>query len=570
MYFRFFIALCYLLVANFALADAMARPKAMTAPTIAEYYIEREGLMLQLEIGSKELAAYRNLLPDEVYQQMGFGNRKLAERLNDFFAKDMMILGQNHQPLKGELITIAPTKRIRRDIVTGEPLPNEEANAEQVVTAQLFYPFEQLPQQLTFTGNASYKSTIGFVVYHQRLPVNEFRYLGKPSTLTLNWDDPWYSDFNEIALKRTYSTAMNGFIYVEPFEVRKEIIVRPLDIQNFWLDLGLKGMETIPLAMQDEVKAKVAEFLRQHIPVTINGETIEPELSRVNFLKRTLRSSTVIDGTENLPVLSATLGVIFTYPISELPNTVRMEWDLFSDVITEISTAAVDQEGPFNYTLEPDYNVVEWKNFLKNPKIPTITVLAEPPALWQKLVRYLSWLCYGIIAWLVVICFRAAKQNRGFLQARPLAGIAVLAGFIGWSNTLASPHHLPDSVAAGLLNNIYRAFDHRGEEKIYDVLAHSVHGDLLTDIYLETRNSLELANQGGARAKVDSVELQSLATESADNGFVATAQWRVKGSVGHWGHLHQRVNQYSAELNIKAVDGQWKLTGLEILEEQRL
>ena len=570
MYFRFFIALCYLLVANFALADAMARPKAMTAPTIAEYYIEREGLMLQLEIGSKELAAYRNLLPDEVYQQMGFGNRKLAERLNDFFAKDMMILGQNHQPLKGELITIAPTKRIRRDIVTGEPLPNEEANAEQVVTAQLFYPFEQLPQQLTFTGNASYKSTIGFVVYHQRLPVNEFRYLGKPSTLTLNWDDPWYSDFNEIALKRTYSTAMNGFIYVEPFEVRKEIIVRPLDIQNFWLDLGLKGMETIPLAMQDEVKAKVAEFLRQHIPVTINGETIEPELSRVNFLKRTLRSSTVIDGTENLPVLSATLGVIFTYPISELPNTVRMEWDLFSDVITEISTAAVDQEGPFNYTLEPDYNVVEWKNFLKNPKIPTITVLAEPPALWQKLVRYLSWLCYGIIAWLLVICFRAARQNRGFLQARPLAGIAVLAGFIGWSNTLASPHHLPDSVAAGLLNNIYRAFDHRGEEKIYDVLAHSVHGDLLTDIYLETRNSLELANQGGARAKVDSVELQSLATESADNGFVATAQWRVKGSVGHWGHLHQRVNQYSAELNIEAVDGQWKLTGLEILEEQRL
>jgi hypothetical protein len=53
-------------------------------------------------------------------------------------------------------------------------------------------------------------------------------------------------------------------------------------------------------------------------------------------------------------------------------------------------------------------------------------------------------------------------------------------------------------------------------------------------------------------------------------GFVARATWNVHGSVGHWGHVHQRGNRYQAELEIAPVDGFWKLTGLEILDEQRL
>ena len=34
-----------------------------------------------------------------------------------------------------------------------------------------------------------------------------------------------------------------------------------------------------------------------------------------------------------------------------------------------------------------------------------------------------------------------------------------------------------DEIVAGLLHNIYRAFDFRGEERIYDVLDRSVGGD---------------------------------------------------------------------------------------------
>ena len=42
------------------------------------------------------------------------------------------------------------------------------------------------------------------------------------------------------------------------------------------------------------------------------------------------------------------------------------------------------------------------------------------------------------------------------------------------------------------------------------------------------------------------------------------------GSVGHWGHIHKRTNRYDAELAVEPIDGQWKITRLEVLEEQRI
>ena len=123
-----------------------------------------------------------------------------------------------------------------------------------------------------------------------------------------------------------------------------------------------------------------------------------------------------------------------------------------------------------------------------------------------------------------------------------------------------------------LLHNIYRAFDYRDESDIYDVLNRSVEGELLSDIYLETQRSLVLANQGGARVKVKTVELGELSAAAlADRpGFVATTTWTVRGSVGHWGHVHQRSNQYRGELVIEPIDGAWKLSSMELLEEKRL
>lgn len=105
---------------------------------------------------------------------------------------------------------------------------------------------------------------------------------------------------------------------------------------------------------------------------------------------------------------------------------------------------------------------------------------------------------------------------------------------------------------------------------MYDALEQSLSGDLLNRVYLETMKSLELKSQGGARVKVKDVTLNTAEFAEMGNGFHAICNWDVRGSVGHWGHVHERVNRYSAELMIEPLDGTWKITQLELLEEQRV
>ncbi len=123
-----------------------------------------------------------------------------------------------------------------------------------------------------------------------------------------------------------------------------------------------------------------------------------------------------------------------------------------------------------------------------------------------------------------------------------------------------------------MLTNVYRAFDFRDERIIYDTLERSASGELLTQVYLETRKALELQNQGGARVKVNEVSVDSVyvQTNRGKNGFTAQCTWTVSGSVGHWGHLHTRKNQYQAMLTVQPVDGVWKIAGLRLLDEKRL
>ena len=148
--------------------------------------------------------------------------------------------------------------------------------------------------------------------------------------------------------------------------------------------------------------------------------------------------------------------------------------------------------------------------------------------------------------------------------------VAVAGGSFAATRSVRIDDQRAEEIVSALLYNVYRAFDFREEEIIYDTLAHTVSGDLLTTTYLETRRSLELASQGGARAKVQEVEMLNVEAEREGVGFRARSTWNVAASVGHWGHIHQRRNQYVAELSVEPVDGVWKITGLELIQEERL
>jgi hypothetical protein len=123
-----------------------------------------------------------------------------------------------------------------------------------------------------------------------------------------------------------------------------------------------------------------------------------------------------------------------------------------------------------------------------------------------------------------------------------------------------------------LLTNVYRAFDRRNEDDVYDRLELSVSNEQLTDIYLQNRQSMALENRGGARANVDEVNVQELFDIERDKngGYIADAKWTVRGSVNHFGHTHYRQNQYRANVSFVVDNNNWKINNIEILDTRRL
>jgi len=557
---------------NDAKGDALVFTQAMKAGTIAEYFVEPGRLVVELEIGMAELDAFANLLPDEIYAQSGRPPEPFEVRQRRFFERDLAVSADGGPPLPGRVLELVPRARVVRDEISGAPLPVPEGEEPEVVLfAKLAYGLPAELAKLTLFGMPN--TAIGFVAYHGSVPVNDFRYLSPQQTLTLDWSDPWYTRFERRALRRQYYAPTSGFLYVEPYEVRKEIIVRPLDLQE-WVDLGLADRKTIPVEMQADLKRKVAAFLRERHPVLIDGEAIPPDLAQINFLERTLRTSRVVDPPEELDVYSAVLGAIFVYPTTGLPQHATMEWDLFTDRIPTVPTSAVDEAGGLPTLLDPEWAVLEWKNFLTNPTVPSAVPVAAPPSVAARAAGLAFWPLLVVTAGAAFAAWRSARRGGG-AATRPaalaagLAALALVSFFAGRGARIDDAR--ATEVVGALLTNVYRAFDYRDESRIYDLLAESVEGDLLEQIYLETRKGLELASQGGARAKVKAVEVIELHAEPAPEGaFDVLAKWNVGGSVGHWGHVHQRRNQYDARLRIAPADGVWKLRELEVRDEQRL
>lgn len=557
-----------LLGSSHAAADAVVTNQSMFASTIAEIFVEPGQVRVELEIGLGDLPAFRNLVPDEVYQKMGHEARPYPERVAEFFSRDMVI-ATDQGPLPGSLLEIGPRNRIRRDPITGEELPVAAGEEETVIAAVLSYALEGQPEAITLSPpRSSPMANIGFVLYHNTVAVNDFRYFSQPLRLQLDWQDPWYTAFSQRTMRRSYFAPMSGFLYVEPFEVRKEIIVRPKDMQR-WVDLGLADAEVIAADQRGLVLESIADFLLERQPVTVNGQTIPPVLDRANFLNRTLKSSMVVEPGIDINLDSAVVGVIFVYPVPSLPDHATMTWDMFDERTVMVPAAAVDEAGPFKTFLEPDYAVLEWQNFLLNPTVPGLVELAPPPSTAAQWMHRLRWWALALVVVSVVVWGRSKGAVSAFAS---VFGLILLGLSLVLGRPLAPPDDAARQLVADLLRNVYQAFDYREENAVYDTLERSVSGDLLTDIYLETRRSLELSSQGGARARVRSVELQALdiLEGGGTDTFNARATWNVVGSVGHWGHVHTRSNQYQADLTLQVVDAQWKMTAMNVLQEQRL
>ena len=114
---------------------------------------------------------------------------------------------------------------------------------------------------------------------------------------------------------------------------------------------------------------------------------------QVHFIYRNLRTSGVINPPRDLDAVSVILGVVFYYPVNGLPQEVAMEWELFDDKLRYIPGAATDAAGPLPYRLTPDDHILLWQNFLKDPTMPGLVDVDEPPVLGRLWLLLATLLC---------------------------------------------------------------------------------------------------------------------------------------------------------------------------------
>lgn len=560
--------------------DAVVVSKAMSASTIAEIFVENNSIRIKLEIGVKDLVAFKNLLPDKLYRKLDIDDQSYSERIQQFVSEDWMIRTDQGNALTGHVVHVEARKRIKRDPITGRPLAKQPADAELVVYADLTFDLTGKPQSVsikppTEADHQRVAANIGFITYHNGLPVSDFRYLAGEETLDLDWEDPWYSSFRNPNLRRRYNSPASVFLYIEPFEVRKEIVIRPVDLQR-WIDLDIDVHSTIPVDAQAKLKERVAEFLKDKHPVTIDGKLVEGQVDRIHFISRTLRKTGVIYPDQELPACSATLGVIVIYPIEQLPQQVTMRWDSFDAKLQQIPASATDEAGSLPSILTPDDPVLIWKNYLTHPTIPAMRSVPTPVAPAQLSLPLVSivWVLGSLIAIVRMSKHTANKRKLGFWLLLSLAGGWALLPFanIAVVNPWAQQYQLADQdadeIMDSLLHNLYHAFDRRQEALVYDQLATSLSGDLLRETYLQTRKRLVLPDQGGAQIKIDNVAvLTNKLLSVEDQAFSCRCNWMVTGTIGHWGHLHRRQLGFEANFIVEPTDEGWKITSMQIINE---
>ena len=291
---RSLLALALFIYAQSSTADWINLTGAETAPNIAEIYVLDDHVRVKLEVYVGDLKQFEELVPDELLQD-AVDRPSLEQRMKFFAAERLQFITDKGSKLSARLELVEPRMRVDRDSPFAgmiNPYTRQrigEAPADKrVLYAEIIYPFSEKPQQLTIIppadpqGNALV--SIGFIAYHKAVPVIDFRYLGQSVKLNLDWQDPWYSRFDSPNLKRHHKSALMSFLYIEPYEVRHEILVRTKDMEG-WMDLGLRGNEYIEIDELEPLKQRIGEFLLSKNPVKIDGVAVRPILDRTNYVK---------------------------------------------------------------------------------------------------------------------------------------------------------------------------------------------------------------------------------------------------------------------------------------------
>ena len=453
-----------------------------------------------------------------------------AQRHKAFLLRDFVIRDTSGERLGGDVVAATPEPIPERGVKVGELM-------DHGVTYRLRYPLPAPPELLTFqqvfgSGETPCPAVMELEVRQEGLvPVDVVTLAndGNSEVFEFDWqasgragetaEEAWRRRRGERRQQRmgiTSYDAIYGFIYIVDHEVRVEILIPLLTLET-WQAVPREDAAFVSAAEQAAALGSMERFFCGKNVVKIDGLPVKPTLQRLDFYGVKFRDFAMRPTAGRLSAATARVGAILSYSTKGPPSRVDVTWEYFNAAVHTARTVIYAYDKAITQAFSPYRPVFAWKSETKR-QLPRIAVLDAGA------------------------------------ETRPEDGVAV-------------------GIATTLLKNIYRAFDYRNESDVYDALANSVHGDLLSELYLKIHKSLTLREQGGAVSSVKDVRVSQARIgrgEDKGGGFSAALTWTVEGTVEHWGHIHTRLNQYQAELRIRTIEGAWRITDMNVTNQERL
>lgn len=364
--------------------------------------------------------------------------------------------------------------------------------------------------------------------------------------------------------------AVKGFITIEPFQTRVEALCSPSAYAEEW---GLP--EVLSGKQKDQILAQVLEMLRSRTQIQSPDFDFNFDTTHSRYVKLDDKLGYVTDDRTSIPLGEAMVGVAMS-SLSVDINSLELDWVWFAPGETRTPVQLKANKDLLGRFLTPADSKLKWVRSANNQNAtPTLLTIPAVKTIKRGQQPLLLKIAIGLLALtgLIVLIMKTKTPPLVFFLI-PL-GIVAMIGAFRFSKKVPE---LPTQTAASdlverLLRNTYHSFDYRDEEDIYEVLAKSIEGQLLEQLYLEIREGLELEASGGPRVRINLVQLREckIIARNDDAGtFDVRSEWVAVGNVSHWGHTHQRDNRYDAIIRVGAFGDTWKVTKVEIIDEKRV
>ncbi len=386
--------------------------------------------------------------------------------------------------------------------------------------------------------------------------------------------------------------------------IEDERVVVRIEMNLVFLDEMLDYPREDPNKISAEEWPALQPMLEDHVlngnAVTIDGVRAYPTLENLQINQPDLRLLPLFpySGERGLRKIRFEL----VYPVPDPPpSSVSFEWDTYPpNILVDLEdppplaiAAELDAEGiriPIVFSsIERGYTWHATGGDLDSRLLEVPAPVVDEGSSFPGLAVLLL-----LVGSTPVVFAAVMARNTG--SARPILVASIiefpfivgavacfLTGF--GSVTLGGGPTLPDAAEAEAIfrplhANVYRAFDYVEEGDIYDALARSADGAFLDSIYRTIFNGLVMQEEGGAVARVKdvrptSIQVRDIGVAADADGverpvFTVECRWQVEGVVSHWGHAHSRTNEYLALWSVAEEADGWRLTGAEILEQDRV